>query len=56
MISEAAIFSIGAVVFGITVWGVVMAGSVWIGGYADEPALEFLADDQQVSDSSDEPG
>jgi hypothetical protein len=29
--SETVIFSIGAVIFAMTVWGVVMAGGMWFG-------------------------
>ncbi len=38
--SQTVIFSIGAVVFGITIWGVVMAGGAWFGQFA-------LSDDAQ---------
>ena len=33
--SQTVIFSVGAVVFALTVWGTVMAGGIWLGQIAD---------------------
>ncbi len=33
--SQAVIFSVGVVVFALTVWGVVMAGGYWLGEFRE---------------------
>jgi hypothetical protein len=33
--SQTVIFSVGIVIFALTIWGAVMAGSVWMGQLAD---------------------
>lgn len=33
--SQTVIFSVGIVVFALTVWGAVMAGGIWLGQIAD---------------------
>ncbi|MDZ7679831.1 MAG: hypothetical protein U5K29_14905 [Acidimicrobiales bacterium] len=34
--SEIVIFTVGVVVFGLTVWGAVMAGSLWMAGLDED--------------------
>jgi len=44
--SQTVIFSVGIVVFALTIWGVVMAGGIWLGQLDD-------ANHQRDSDKSD---
>lgn len=48
--SEIVIFSVGVVVFGLTVWGVVMAGSLWMAGL-DEDVPSTIEEMGQRSDA-----
>jgi len=34
-VSETGIFTVGVIVFALTIWGVVMAGGIWLGQLAD---------------------
>ena len=44
--SQTVIFSVGIVVFALTIWGAVMAGGIWLGQVDD-------ANHQRGSDESD---
>ncbi len=47
--SDTVIFSVGIVVFALTVWGTVMAGGYWLGEVAR------FEDDQAATDASSPP-
>ncbi len=44
--SQTVIFSVGIVVFALTIWGAVMAGGIWLGQVGD-------AEDERGSDEVD---
>ncbi len=52
--SQTVIFSIGAIVFAVTVWGAVMASGIWLGQLVESDAERSMQQPLVAKDNSDE--